>query len=131
MVLDTSNHWSYHTDLLVSCLKFKLATVCEYLNYCYNTSNDYWDIPEKFQKGWFEDIVFWKKALIFLGLSLYPLKFWTKQSFTLANSVKLCCTPWKFQGQKWKLMGIQHVIFLINPESSTSFSVDPWNFQII
>ena len=86
MVLDTSNHWPYHTDLLVSCLKFRLATVCEYLNYCYNTSNDYWDIPEKFQKGWFELYSFLKKSPYisrFITLpfeildktKLYPCKF--------------------------------------------------------
>ena len=32
----TSKNWPYHTDLLVSCLKFKLSPVCEYLNYYYN-----------------------------------------------------------------------------------------------
>ena len=37
----TSYHWTYHTDLLVFCLKFRLAPVCEYLNYYYNITDDY------------------------------------------------------------------------------------------
>ena len=67
-------------------------------------------------------------------MPLFPKKFWAKQSFTVGNSVKLCCTPWKFQdqkskakfqGQKSSLMGIQRDFFLIAPENSTSFSIDP------
>ena len=86
MVPGTSNHWPYHTDLLVFCLKFRLTPVCEYLNYYYDITNDYWTIPEKKQK--------------ILGISLYLWNFWTKQSFNLANSVKLCYKPCKFQGKK-------------------------------
>ena len=32
---------------------------------------------------------FWKKPLEFLDLSLYPWKFWRKQSVTPGNSTKL------------------------------------------
>ena len=46
IVLGTSNHWPYDTDLLVFRLKFRLAPVCEYLNYYYNTTTDYCAIPE-------------------------------------------------------------------------------------
>ena len=54
----TSNHWPYHTDLLVFCLKFSVSLVSEYLNYYYNIANDYWAIPEKTQSGENEDIPF-------------------------------------------------------------------------
>ena len=43
----TSNHWPFHADLLVYCLKFRLSPVCEYLNYYYNITNVYRAIPEK------------------------------------------------------------------------------------
>ena len=49
MVPDTSKHWPYHKTLLVFCLKFRLAPICEYLNYYYNITNDYRAIPEKIQ----------------------------------------------------------------------------------
>ena len=42
----------------------------------------------------------------FLNLSLYHKKFQRKQAFTPRNSAKLCDTPWKFQGQKPRPMGI-------------------------
>ena len=61
VVPGTSNHWPYHSDLLVSCLKFRFSSFCEYLNYYYNIANDYWAIPEKTQTGEFEDILFEKK----------------------------------------------------------------------
>ena len=34
VILDTSKHWSYHTGLLVLvfCVKFRLLSVCEYVN---------------------------------------------------------------------------------------------------
>ena len=107
MVPGTSNHWPYHKDLLVFYLKFRLEPVREYLNYYYNITNDYWTIPVNIQAdGFYGHTILKKKALKFLGLSLYPWKFCTKQSFTLANSVKLCYTLWKFQGQKRRLMEI-------------------------
>ena len=77
---DTSKNWPDHTDLLVFCLKFKLWPVCEYLNYCYNITNDCWAIPEKSKQGGLRTY-FKKKTLDLWGLSLYPWKFWTKQSF--------------------------------------------------
>ena len=106
---DTSKNWPYHTDLLVFCLEFKLLLVCEYLNYCYNITNDCWTIPEK-------HTFFKKKTWIFevchfiLGNSGQ-----NKASFTFGNSVKLCYTPCKFQGQKPRLMKMQH--FLITPKN--------------
>ena len=121
MVPSTSNHWPY-TDLLVFCLKFRLSPVCECLICYYKTSNDYWTIPEKIQTRWV-----WRNFQV-CHFKLW--KFWTKQSFILANSIKLCYTPWKFQGQKWRLMEIQHDFFLIDPENPTSFSVNYWNFDI-
>ena len=42
-----------------------------------------------------------------------------KAFFTLGNSVKLCYTPWKFQGQKPRLIKMQHDFFLIIPKNST------------
>ena len=42
-----SNPWSYHTDLLLSCLKFRIVPVCEYLNCYYNITNDYWLFQKK------------------------------------------------------------------------------------
>ena len=51
-------------------------------------------IPEKIQAG---DIFCWKKFLDFLRLSLYPWKFWRKQSFIPGNSTIFCYTRWKFQ----------------------------------
>ena len=33
VVAITSNHWPYHRDLRIFCLKFRLAPACEYLNY--------------------------------------------------------------------------------------------------
>ena len=39
-----------------------------------------------------------------------------KAFFTLGNSVKLCYTPWKFQGQKPRLMKMHHDFFLITPK---------------
>ena len=61
MVPGTSNYWPYHKYLLVFCLKFRLAPVCEYLNYYYNITNGYWAIPTKIQARGFEDILFSKK----------------------------------------------------------------------
>ena len=42
-----------------------------------------------------------------------------KAFFTCGNSVKLYYTHWKFQGQKARLMKIQHDFFLITPKNST------------
>ena len=75
MVPGTSNYWPYHKDLVVFCLKFRLAPVFEYLNYYYNITNNYWNIPEKIQAGGFENILLSKKNLKFLGFSFYPWKF--------------------------------------------------------
>ena len=89
VVLGISNHCTYHTDLLVFCLKFRLSPVCEYLNYYYNIINDYWTIPEKSKQEGLRTYFFEKKNRDFLCLSRYPWNFWTKRSFTLGNFVKL------------------------------------------
>ena len=116
----TSNNWPYHTDLLVFCLKFKLSPVCEYLNYYYNIANDCWAIPEKSKQGGLRTYFFLKKPWIFevchLTLGNYGQN---KAFFTLGNSVKLCYTPWKVQGQKPRLMKMQHDFFLITPKNTT------------
>ena len=56
MVSGIFKHQPNRTDLLVSCFKFRLSPVGEYLNYYYNIPNDYWDIPEKIytegESGW-------------------------------------------------------------------------------
>ena len=44
VVPGTFKHWLYHKDLLVFCLKFRFLPVCEYLNYYYNITNDYYNI---------------------------------------------------------------------------------------
>ena len=112
MVPSTSNYWPYHTDLLVFCLKFRLSPVCEYLKYCYKLSNDYWAVPEKIQTSGFEEI------FRFVTLSYGNFG----RSLTLGNSMKLCCTLWQFQAQKWRLLEIQHYFFLIILEIPLFFS---------
>ena len=61
VVPGTSNHWPYHTDLLFFCLKFRLSSVCQYLNCFYSMANDYWAIPEKTQTGQLERTYLLKK----------------------------------------------------------------------
>ena len=102
----TSIHCPYHTN-------FKLKSYFSVINLDFHlfvstwTSNN-WIIPEKVETGGFEDIFFWKKALQVLGLSIYPWKFWTKQSFNLGNSVK----PLEIQQPKIKISGNSTWIFL-------------------
>ena len=115
MVPGTSSNWPYHKNLLVFYLKVGLAHVCEYLSYYYNITNYYWTIPEKIQAGGFEDILVLKTILTFSNL-------WTKQSFTLTNSVKLCYTSWKFQDQpKMKTYGNSAWYFLNIHENSMPY----------
>ena len=71
-----------------------------------------WAIPGKIQTECIEDILFWKRPLEFLDLSLYPWKFQTKWRFTPGNSTKSCYTHWNFQGQKPRPMEIPHYFFL-------------------
>ena len=98
----TSKNWPYHTDLLVFCLKFKLSPVCEYLNYYYDITNDCWAIPTFLNKNpWIFSICHFT----------FGNSGQSKAFFTLGNSVKLCYTSWKFQGQKPRLMKIQHDFF--------------------
>ena len=67
---------------------------------------------KKFRQGWLKH-TFFKKSLEFLGLSLYPWKFWRKQSFTLRNFTKSYYNPWEFEDQKPSPMEIPHDCFLI------------------
>ena len=60
VVPDTSNHWQYHTYLLVFCLKLRLLPISEYLSYYHNITNNYWAIPEKIKTGGFEENNFLK-----------------------------------------------------------------------
>ena len=50
-----------------------------------------WAIPEKNRTGGVEDILFWKRPLEYLDLSLYP-----------------CYIHWNFQGQKRRPMEIPY-----------------------
>ena len=109
----TSKNWPYHTDLLVFCLKFKLSLVCEYLNYCYNITNDCWTIPGKSKQGGLRSYFLLKNPWIF---EVY--------NFTIGNSGQNKVPLVQVQGQKPRLMKMQHD-FLITPKNSTSFSVDP------
>ena len=84
---------------------------------------------KKFRQGWLK-YTFFKKSLEFLGLSLYPWKFWRKQSFTSGNSTKLYYNPWEFQDQKARPMEIPHDCFLIRWKLH-SFLLDPWNFHML
>ena len=77
---------------------------------------------------------FWKKNRNFKFRSLpleiltflfYSWHFWTKQSFPLGNSKKMCYTPWKFQSQKPTPIEIPHDFFLITPGNYTSFLINP------
>ena len=75
-----------------------------------------WAIPEKIQTGGVEDILFWKRPLEFLDLSLYSWKFKTKWSFTPTGISKAKNQdPWKFHT----------IFFLIMPGNSTSFLLTP------
>ena len=62
-----------------------------------------------------EDILFWKRTLEFVDLSLYPWIFQTKWSFTPGNSTNLCHT------QKSGPMEIPHDFFLITRGNFTTF----------
>ena len=61
MIPGTSKHCPYHTDLPVFCLRFRRSPVCEYLNYNYNVTNDYWAIPEKSKQDGLRTYFFEKK----------------------------------------------------------------------
>ena len=84
---DTSKNWPDHTDLLVFCLKFKLWPVCEYLNYCYNITNDCWAVPEKSKQRELRTY-FFKKNPRSLRFVTSPLEIMDKR--------KLFLYPWKF-----------------------------------
>ena len=76
-----------------------------------------------------EGILFCKKTLKCLHLSLYSCQFLTKWSFTLWYSTKLCyTTDWNFQGQKLRPIKIPHDFFSITPGNSTFFNQWPLEF---
>ena len=54
-------------------------------------------------------IYFSKKALKFLGLLLFPWRFWAKENFTPGNMEKLCYTTGKFHFLSWSPLNILHV----------------------
>ena len=80
-----------------------------------------------------EDILFWKRTLEFVDLSLYPWIFQTKWSFTPGNSTNLCHT------QKPGPMEIPHNFFLITRGNFSTFLLNfhilyfqyPWKFHIL
>ena len=84
---------------------------------------------KKFRQGWMKH-TFFKKSLEFLGLPLYPWKFWRKQNFTSGNSIKLYYNPWEFQDQKPRPMEIPHDCFVIRWKLHP-FLLDPWNFHML
>ena len=53
-------------------------------------------------------IYFSKKVLEFLGLLLFPWRFWAKENFTPGNTEKLCYTPGKFHFLSWSPLDILH-----------------------
>ena len=120
-------HWPYHTDLLVFFFKFRLPPVCDYLNYYYNITNDYWTIPNR-NREWGGGYTFWKKTLEFLDLSLYFWKFWTKQSFTFEDSVKIVLHPLEIQRLKTKTHGNSAWFFLNHSWKFHFFSNLPLEF---
>ena len=100
------------------CLKFRVAPACEFVSTWNITTTQLMTIgifQEKSKQGALRIYFFENKkkktAKIFRFFTL-PLEILCKKGFTLANSVKLCCTPWKFQGKKWRSMGIQHIFSL-------------------
>ena len=78
---------------------------------------------KKLRQEWLQHMLF-KKSLKFLGLWLYPCKFWRKKSFTSGNSTKLCYDLSEFQDQKTKSMEIPHDFFWLD-ENSTLFYLIP------
>ena len=84
--------------------------------------------PKKNKKktGGIKDILFFKSPLELLIL-LYPYKLRRKQAFIPGNSVKLFDTPWKFQGQKPRLM----IFSQTPPGNSTCFLIDHWNLDML
>ena len=70
-----------------------------------------------------------KKILNLWSLSLYPWQSrQNKAFFTLGNSVKLCNTFWKFQGQKPRFMRMQHDFFFFFWSSIKIQLFYPWIF---
>ena len=122
----TSENWPYHIDLLVFYLKFKLPSVCEYLHYYHNITNDCWAVPEKSKQGGLRTYFFKKKTWIFeVCHSILGNSGQNKAFSTLGSSVKLCYTLWKFHRQKPRLMKMQHDFFLITRGNSGQIKALP------
>ena len=69
----------------------------------------HWAIPDKIQTIGMVDILFWKLLSGIFVFATLPLEIPEKTSFPPPrNSVKLCATPWKFQGQKPRPKKISH-----------------------
>ena len=77
---------------------------------------------KKLRQKWLKHV--FKKSLKFLGLWLYPCKFWRKKSLTSGNFTKLCYDLSEFQDQKTKSMEIPHDFFGLD-ENSTLFHLIP------
>ena len=67
---------------------------------------------------------FSENPLEFVGLTLYPWKFHTKQSFTPGNSTKSCYTTWLGLFQKKSKQGKSSGYIFLNPSP-----LPPWNFS--
>ena len=65
-----------------------------------------------------------ENPLEFVGLTLYPWKFHTKQSFTPGNSTKSCYTTWLGLFQKKSKQGKSSGYIFLNPSP-----LPPWNFS--
>ena len=83
------------------------------------------------QTGKLRTYSFEKPPRIFRFVAFLTMEIREKQIFTPGNSAKLCYTPWTFQGHKPRPMEILHNFFLITPENSTSFSINPRNFHML
>ena len=120
--------------MLVFCLKFRLAPVCEYLNYYYGISNYYWAIPEKIRAGGFEGIIFLeKKSWNFYFYHFTLRNSWQNKALTLQIPWN-CVTPLgnskaknedlrRFNIFPWSILEIPP-LFQLNPGIST------WYFLI-
>ena len=102
------------TKIVVFCLKFRLSPVCEYLNYYYNITNNYWVIPEKTQTREFEDIAFWKNFLKFLGFFILHMAILEKTVLYLCRFHKIVLHLTPLGNSKAKNVEIQYDIFSIS-----------------
>ena len=83
----TSKNWSYHTELLVFRIKFRLSLVCEYLNYYYNITNDCWTATEKSKQVGLRTSSFFKKKPGSLRFVILPLENLGKKQLYLPMEI--------------------------------------------